>query len=112
MRTLASDITLERGKWYALRPDIENYPWVFFTPRRTMLLNDILSNMYRMLNETMYRPVVVFKKAFSAEGTIRCVSNQCYAPLPDGATIKASYAIGSRSVLENKTDAVYYVERI
>ena len=112
MKILASDITLERGKWYALRPDIENYPWVFFVPRRTILLNDILSTMYRVLNETMYRPVVAFKKAFSAEGTIRCVSNQCYAPLPDGATIEASYAIGSRSAPENKADTAYYVKRI
>ena len=93
MRTLVKNIKLEKDKWYALHPDIEDYLWMFFKPKRTVKLDTVLKHMCKLSNETTYKPEAVFGIALSSRGTTRYSGNPFSAPLPDGATVESSYVV-------------------
>lgn len=93
MRTLVSNVKFEKGKWYALRPDIPDYLWMFFTPKRTVKFDTILKHMCELRKETTYLPETVFSLALTSRGTTNYSGNPFSAPLPDGATVESSYVV-------------------
>ena len=112
MNTQISNAKLEKGKWYAIRPNIAGYMWMFFIPKRTVKLNTILKDMRKTYIETTYLPETVFSLALTSRGSTNYAGNPHHSPLPDGATIEASYVIYSKGVPENKSTISYYAERV
>ena len=113
MNTLVHDVKFERGKWYALRLSLDcTCLWMFFTPKRKVKFDTILKHMCKLRNETTYLPETVFSLALTSRGTTSYSGNPYRAPLPDGATIEASYAIHFSKSADGKGKISAYAERI
>lgn len=112
MRTLVSNVKFEKGKWYALRPDIPDYMWMFFTPKRTVKFDTILKHMCKLRNETTYLPETVFSLALAQRGTTCYSGNPHHAPLPDNATLASSYVIHFSKSADGKNNTTAYAERV
>ena len=112
MRTPVKNIKLEKGKWYALHPDIDDYLWLFFTPKRTVKFDTVLKHMGKLFNETTYKPEAVFGIALSSRGTTRYSGNPFSAPLPDGATVESSYVVYFSQSDGNKGKITAYADKV
>ena len=112
MRTLVSNVKFEKGKWYALRPDIPDYLWMFFTPKRTVKFDTVLKHMCKLRNETTYLPETTFSLALAVRGTTCYSGNPHHAPLPDGATLVSSYVIHLGKSAGGKNNITFYAERV
>ena len=112
MRTLVSNVKFEKGKWYALRPDITNYLWMFFTPKRTVKFDTVLKHMCKLRNETIYLPETTFSLALTSRGTTCYSGNPHHAPLPDGATLVSSYVVYFSKSADGKNKHTAYAERV
>lgn len=112
MRTRVSNVKFERGKWYVVRPDIEDCLWMFFTPKRTVKFDTILKHMYKLLNEATYIASTAFSVAFAVKGTTRYAGNPYCTPVPDGAIIEASYIVHYGDSYDGKCNITLHAERV
>lgn len=112
MRTLVSNVKFEKGKWYALRPDIPDYLWMFFTPKRTVKFDTVLKHMCKLRNETTYLPETVFSLALTSRGATNYSGNPFSAPLPDGATVESSYVVYFSKSADFKGKIIAYASKV
>lgn len=112
MRTLVSNVKFEKGKWYALHPDIPDYLWMFFKPKRTVKFDTVLKAMGKLFNETTYLPETVFSIALSSRGATRYSGNPFSAPLPDGATVESSYVVYFSKSADGKSKITAYADKV
>ena len=112
MKTLVSNVKFEKGKWYALRPDIPDYLWMFFTPKRTVKFDTILKDMCKLRNETTYLPETTFSPALTSRGITNYSGNPFSAPLPDGATVDSSYVVYFSKSAGSKGKITVYADRV
>lgn len=112
MKTLVSNVKFEKGKWYALRPDIPDYLWMFFTPKRTVKFDTILKHMCKLRNETTYLPETVFSLALTSRGMTNYSGNPFSAPLPDGATVESSYVVYFGKSADFKGKIIVYASEV
>ena len=112
MRTLVSNVKFEKGKWYALRPDIPDYLWMFFTPKRTVKFDTVLKHMCKLRNETTYLPETTFSLALTSRGTTNYSGNPFSAPLPDGATVDSSYVVYFSKSADGKSKITAYADKV
>lgn len=112
MRTLVENVKFEKGKWYALCPNISDYLWMFFTPKRTVKFDTVLKDMCKLRNETTYLPETTFSLALTSRGTTRYAGNPHCAPLPDGAAIESSYIVHFSKSADGKNTITAYAERV
>ena len=113
MRTLVSNVKFEKGKWYALRLNLDcTCLWMFFTPKRVVKFDTILKHMCKLRNETTYLPETVFSLALAQRGTTCYSGNPYHAPLPDNATFVSSYVIHFSKSADGKNSTTAYAERV
>lgn len=112
MSTLVENVKFEKGKWYALRPDIEDYLWTFFTPKRTVKFDTVLKHMCKLRNETTYLPETAFNIALATRGTTRYSGNPFSAPLPDGAIVDSSYVVYFSRSTAGKNKIIAYASEV
>ena len=112
MRTLVHNVKFEKGKWYAIHPDIEDYLWLFFKPKRNVKFDTILKHMRKLFNETTYKPEAVFGIALTSRGTTRYSGNPFSAPLPDGATVESSYVVYFSQSADGKGKITVYADKV
>lgn len=87
MRTLVSNVKFEKGKWYALRPDVPYHYWVTFTPKRTVKFDTVLKDMCRLQNEMSLTPTAAFDLAIDSRNIALRYSK------PKRADISAKYIV-------------------
>lgn len=112
MRTLVSNVKFEKGKWYALRPDIPDYLWMFFTPKRTVKFDTVLKDIRKLRNETTYLPETTFSLALTSRGITNYSGNPFSSPLPDGATVDSSYVVYFSKSADGKGKITVYADKV
>ena len=112
MKTLVSNVKFEKGKWYALRPNIPDYFWMFFTPKRTVKFDTVLKHMCKLRNETTYLPETTFSFALASRGTTNYSGNPFSAPLPDGATVESSYVVYFSKPADGKGKITVHADKV
>lgn len=112
MRTLVENVKFEKGKWYAIRPDLEGSQWFFFTPKRAVKFDTVLKNICKDLKDTQFHVETAVSVAFTSRGTTCWTSNPRHAPIPDGVAVTASYVIHIAIALEGKNNFRAYAERM
>lgn len=113
MRTLVENVKFETGKWYALRLSLDcTCLWMFFTPKRTVKFDTILKDMCKLCNETTYLPETAFSIPLATRGTTSYSGNPNHCPLPDGATLVASYVVHFSKSTDGRSKTTAYAERM
>ncbi len=112
MRTLVENVKLEKGKWYAIRPCLDDAQWFFFTPKRTVKFDTVLKNICKELKTTTFRIETVVSIAFTSRGTTCWANNPRHAPIPDGVSVEASYTLHFAIALDGKNNFRAYAERM
>lgn len=112
MRTLVENVKFEKGKWYAIRPCLEDAQWFFFTPKCTVKFDTVLKSICNDLKDTPFCVKTVVSIAFTSRGTTCWTGNPWHAPIPDGVAVTASYVIHTAIAPNGKNNFRAYAERM
>jgi hypothetical protein len=106
MKTRVSNVKLEKGKWYLLRPDVPYHLWVAFTPKRTVKFDTVLKDMCHLQNVMSLAPTAAFGLAIDSRNIALRYSK------PKRADIAERYVICFCKSADGKSKISAYAERV
>lgn len=106
MRTLVENVKFEKGKWYALRPDIPYHPWVVFTPKRTVKFDTVLDNMCSLQNWMEFTPTAAFGLAIDSRNDALKYSK------PECTDIEEWYMVYFSKSADGKSKITAYADKV